>query len=167
MAHATSQPIHYYRASIRHDGRVLAVGTEQGVVIWDLAQGTELGFLGIGLAWHSLFEESGDLLTNGSLGVLRWPVQVDQERGVVHIGPPSRLSLPSSDCEIAEDRLGRIVAVAHYSHAHVLTPERAIPGGAARRLPRRRRQPGRGMAGDRHASALAASRSGASATVLR
>ncbi|MFI5456958.1 MAG: protein kinase, partial [Isosphaerales bacterium] len=129
LAHATSQPIYYYSASIRHDGRVLAVGTEQGVVLWDLAQGTDLGFLGIGRAWRSLFEESGGLLTNGSLGAARWPVRVDQERGVVHIGPPSRLSLPSSDCDIAEDRLGRIVALAHYSHAHVLTPERAFQVG--------------------------------------
>ena len=40
------------RPSIRHDGRVLAVGTDQGVVLWDLARGTELAFLPIGNAWH-------------------------------------------------------------------------------------------------------------------
>ena len=53
------------RASIRRDGRVLAVGTDRGVVLWDLARGTELAFLPIGNAWHLMFEASGDLLTSG------------------------------------------------------------------------------------------------------
>jgi eukaryotic-like serine/threonine-protein kinase len=129
LAHAASQPIGYTRASIRHDGRILAVGTELGVVLWDLARGRELGVLGIGDARHSLFEESGDLLTTGSLGVSRWPVQVDQDRGVVHLGPPSRLALPPGDCQIAEDRQGRIVAEAHYGHADILTPHRKLMVG--------------------------------------
>ncbi len=60
---------------------------------------------------------------------MRWPVKLDQDRGVVHIGPPSRLSLPPGDCQIAEDRRGRIVAAARYSHALVLTPHGKLTVG--------------------------------------
>ncbi len=81
FAHASSAPLNYDRPSIRRDGRVLAVGTEQGVVLWDLAHGAELAFLPIGDAQHLMFEASGDLLTSGSIGVRRWPVQLDPARG--------------------------------------------------------------------------------------
>ena len=69
------------RSSIHRGGRILAVGTDRGVVLWDLARGTELTFLPIGMAWHSMFEPSGDLLTNGSAGVLRWPIHIDPTSG--------------------------------------------------------------------------------------
>ena len=150
------------RPSIRHDGRVLAVGTDRGVVLWDLARGTELAFLPIGDAWLLLFEPSGDLLTSGSIGVQRWPVRLDPTGASSASARRVRLPLPAGDCGIAEDRSGRIVALARYRHAHVLTPERTLHGRAARRLPLRRRQPGRRMVGDRQSSRPVASRSGAS-----
>src|SRR5262249_16076457 len=117
------------RPSLRGDGRLLAVGTDRGVVLWDLARGTELAFLPIGNAWHLRFEPSGDLLTNGAAGVQRWPVRLDPARGEFGIGPPRRLPLPASIVGIDEDRWGRIVAVANGGTAHVLTPERAFPVG--------------------------------------
>lgn len=126
LAHATSHEIYYAHASIRHDGRILAVGTEHGVVLWDLAHGTELGLLRIGLAFHSQFEESGDLLTSGVLGMWRWPLKVDTDRGVVKIGPPTRLPLPPSGAEIAVDQQSRVVAEANHTHAAILTPERKL-----------------------------------------
>jgi WD40 repeat protein/tetratricopeptide (TPR) repeat protein len=129
LARPSSQPLDYQRASIRCDGRILAVGTANGVALWDLARGTGLTFLPIGLAWHSMFEPSGDLLTNGSLGVWRWPIRIDLERGEFRIGPPRRLPLPGSDCTIAEDRSGRIVALANHSAVHVLTPDRKFQVG--------------------------------------
>ncbi len=129
------------------------VGTDQGVALWDLARGTELTFLPIGHAWHLTFEPSGDLLTSGSLGVWRWPVQLGTDRNEY----PHRSAATAPVCravavEIAHDRAGKIVALANHSEVRVMTPESAIPGGAARRLPRRRRQPGRGMVGDRQSS---------------
>ena len=48
FAHAFGEPVDYWRPSIRHDGRMLAVGTDQGVMLWDLARGAELAFLPIG-----------------------------------------------------------------------------------------------------------------------
>ena len=119
----------YARPSIRHDGRVLAVGTDRGAVLWDLARGTELAFLPIGNAWHLMFEPSGDLITSGSIGVQRWPVQLDRDRGEFRIGPPRRLPLPAGLAGIAEDRSGRIVAMANHDYAYVATPERTIRVG--------------------------------------
>ena len=68
LAHAAADPIYYSRPSVRHDGRLLAVGTNQGAVIWDLAHGTELAFLPIGYAAHLMFDASGDLITSGPIG---------------------------------------------------------------------------------------------------
>jgi hypothetical protein len=99
------------------------------VVLWDLARGTELAFLRIGLAWHLRFEPSGDLLTSGSLGVRRWPIRLDRDRGECRIGPPRPLPLPPGDCDIAADRSGRIVALADHGLCFVATPERTIPVG--------------------------------------
>jgi WD40 repeat protein/tetratricopeptide (TPR) repeat protein len=130
LAHAFREPIDYARASIRRDGRVLAVGTSRGVVLWDLARGTELAYLPIGSAAHVLFEESGDLLTSGSIGMWRWPSRLDPDRREFRIGPPSRLRFfPRGDSGIAEDRSGRILALANHGVAHVLTPERAFDIG--------------------------------------
>ena len=120
-----------------------------GVVLWDIARGTELAFLPIGKAENLLFEASGDLLTSGSIGVRRWPVRLDLNRGEFRIGPPHPLPLPAGSEEIAEDRSGRVVALAGVDTAYVHTPERAFAGAAARRRPVSCRQPGRGILGNR------------------
>ncbi len=129
FAHASSETIDYARPSIRRDGRLLAVGTDKGAAVWDLARGTELAFLPIGNAWHLMFEASGDLLTNGSEGVQRWPVRLDTSRGEFRIGPPRRFPLPAGSCAIDADRTGRIVAVAHSKNAFVASPSETIRVG--------------------------------------
>jgi WD40 repeat protein/Tfp pilus assembly protein PilF len=128
--HVGAELSDYLRASIRRDGRVLAVGTSRGVALWDLARGTELGVLRIGAAQHVLFEASGELLTSGSVGMQRWPIQLDLERGDFRIGPPRQLrSFPSGDSGIAEDVSGRVVALAHHGVAYVDTPDRSFQLG--------------------------------------
>jgi len=126
LAHDSGSELNYARPSIHRDGRILAVGTDQGVVLWDLARGTELAFLPIGMAWHSMFDVSGDLLTNGSGGVLRWPVRVDQACGEVRIGPPRKLPLPGTSCAIAGDRTSQIVAVAGHDAAYIALGDRSV-----------------------------------------
>ncbi len=113
----------YADPSVRSDGRLLAVGTDAGVLLWDLARGTELAWMPIQVAWHVMFEESGDLITSGPLGVNRWPIQLDAGRGEVRIGPPRQLPLPGLNCGIGEDRSGRIVAKSDHDYAYVTTPE--------------------------------------------
>ena len=126
FAHVSSESIEYRHAAIRRDGRMLAVGTSRGVALWDLAHGDELAFLPIGTVWRVIFEASGDLLTDGSIGVRRWPIHLNPERGEFRIGPPRQLPLPAGGCGIAQDRLGRIVALPDYDFAFVATAERTI-----------------------------------------
>ena len=126
LAHASNEPLSFARPSIHPDGRILAVGTDRGVVLWDLARGTELEFLPMGMAWHSAFEPSGDLLTNGSAGVSRWPIHVDPTSGEARIGPPQSLPLPGTDCAIAEERTGQIVAIANHTEVRVALGDRTI-----------------------------------------
>ncbi len=129
FAHAFGELTTYWSASIRRDGRVLAVGTQGGVALWDLARGTELPFLPTGRSTHVLFEASGDLLTlnRGPRGVRRWPVRLDPDRGEFRIGPPRRLPLPAGGLGgLAEDVSGRIVAGAEFRVAHVRTPDRSF-----------------------------------------
>jgi serine/threonine protein kinase/WD40 repeat protein/tetratricopeptide (TPR) repeat protein len=129
LAHAAKQSIRYGATSIRHDGRVLAVGTTQGVALWDLARGVELAFLPIEYASNIKIAASGDLLTSGSIGAWRWPIRLDLDRAEFRIGPPHRLPLPQGNHGFDVDESGRIVALAHGADAHVLTAERAIDVG--------------------------------------
>ena len=128
LVHVADPSPNYGRPSIRRDGRLLAVGTDQGVALWDL-EGGEVGFLPIGNAWNLLFEPSGDLLTSGSAGVLRWPIRSEPAGGGWRLGPPLRLPLPTSFAGINEDRAGRTVALANFTTAHVLAPDRAFEVG--------------------------------------
>jgi serine/threonine protein kinase/WD40 repeat protein len=117
--------------SVHRDGRILAVATWGGVIFWDLARKAELGFLPLEIAWHSRFEPSGDLLTNGRAGFLRWPVRIDPARGDFRIGPPRRLPAPlrGSTCGIAVDATGRTIAEAGYGEARVLCGDRSVTVG--------------------------------------
>jgi eukaryotic-like serine/threonine-protein kinase len=113
-------------ASMRDGGRILAVSTDRGVVLWDLARGTELASLRIGNTFYALFEPSGDLLTlSRDDGVLRWPIRLDADRGGFRIGPPLRLPLPGG-LGIALDRSGYSVAVTRGGSAVVSTSERTV-----------------------------------------
>jgi eukaryotic-like serine/threonine-protein kinase len=135
LAHPSGDPIGFGRASIRNDGRVLAVSTDGGVVLWDLARCTELASLEIGGAKYALFESSGDLITvsKRSSEIQRWPIRLDPERGEFRIGPPRRLPFPRG-VGIALDRSGRTLAVScrisgARTFATVSAPGRTIPVG--------------------------------------
>ena len=119
LAHVSIGLINYYLPAVRHDNRLLAVSSNTGVVLWDLASGTELAVLPIGNVWHVIFEPAGELLTSGSIGVWRWPVELDSDRGEFRIGPPRQLSLSSPSEAIAENRLGQVIATARRTHAEV------------------------------------------------
>jgi eukaryotic-like serine/threonine-protein kinase len=129
LTHAFPRNVSYESASVRCDGRLLAVGTKAGVALWDLACGAELPLLSIGGCWHIMFEASGDLITSSAAGVHRWPVRLDPKRSEFRIGPPRLLPLPSGVGWIAEDRQGRIVALAATNKSYVATPGRTISVG--------------------------------------
>ena len=120
FVHVSIQPMRYQHPTIRRDNRLLAVGSDTGVVLWDLARGIECAFLPIGRTWHIRFESSGDLLTSGATGMRRWPVRLDAGRSDFRIGPPSDLPFSRRSGEIDEDRHGRIIATARPTYAEIL-----------------------------------------------
>jgi WD40 repeat protein len=115
-------------ASIRYDGRVLAVSTWTGVLFWDLDRGVEIAHLAMPVSFLQ-FDPSGNLLTSTVGGVLRWPFQLDPERDEFRIGPPRPHILPGGTEEMAADRSGQIVALASFDVAFVRTPERTFAVG--------------------------------------
>jgi WD40 repeat protein len=102
-----------YGSSISPDGRFLAVGSEDGTVIWELATGNEVAHLRSGWTWHVLFQPSGHLLTSSrATGLMRWPIRPNPDaEGAYHIGPPQRL-VPGSTDGVAQSKDGRFVVVA-------------------------------------------------------
>jgi WD40 repeat protein/Tfp pilus assembly protein PilF len=126
FAHTATEQVRYNTPAIRHDGRILAVGTNLGVGLWDLAHGLELGFLKIGQAAHLLFTSSGDLITGGAAGVRLWPIQLDAGASEFRIGPPQLVPLPRGLERIAGDRTGQVLALADLDTAHVCTPDRVF-----------------------------------------
>ncbi len=129
LAYASNPPPNHTRVSIHKDGRIIAVGTDRGVILWDLACKSELGFLRIGMSPCSVFEPTGDLITNGVCGCLRWPIKQDATSSALCIGPPRILIQAGSICMNSSDRTGQTVAVAALDEARVALGERTITIG--------------------------------------
>jgi len=121
----------YHNATIRFDGRLLAVGMLDGVGLWDLTSGRELPFLQLPGMNLALFEPSGALLTNGPASLLRWPVQAEPATPpLLRIGPPLKLSLPGSQNVLACSRDGSVIASPQLFQGglvlHLDRPERPV-----------------------------------------
>jgi WD40 repeat protein/tetratricopeptide (TPR) repeat protein len=115
----------YNQISVRPDGRLLAVGMDDGFGLWDLRSGKQVGFIGLPV-FHVLFEPSGALLTNGRPGLLRWPVKADAAApGLLRLGPPERLPLRGSNRPLACSHDGRVIASSQGWGAYVLHTDRA------------------------------------------
>jgi WD40 repeat protein len=75
-----------------------------------------------------LFEPSGALLTNGQVGLWRWPVNYDMAlTELVRVGPPQRIFKPGSVCEIAHSQDGRVLAMAQFDGGLILDPDGRNP----------------------------------------
>jgi WD40 repeat protein len=115
----------YKECSLHPAGRLLAVGTNQGVGLLDLASGSERAFLP-GATWCVLFEPGGSLLTSGASGLLRWPVRANpQAPRHLRVGPPERIpvKLPVG-CNVARSADGKILAACNSAGAYVWQRDR-------------------------------------------
>ncbi len=110
----------FYGESIDTEGRLLAVGMDDGVGLWDLKTADFLFHLPIGETHGVAFDHSvpGALLTNGLEGVYRWPVQAEPKSARMRIGPPKTLPLPGNFYQIAVSRDGQFVAQPAGQAAH-------------------------------------------------
>jgi serine/threonine protein kinase/WD40 repeat protein len=97
-------------------GGLLAVGTDDGTRLWDLATGREVAFLPIGWTDSVSFVSGPDrreLITCGHSGLRRWPLRNDSETpGRLRLGPPTTVRLPFIPTRAHVRQDSRVVAVA-------------------------------------------------------
>ncbi len=120
--HQFAQPnTPYFNPSVFGNGKLLAVGAYGGVGVWELSSGRELSFLALPGTNFTATGPSGSLLTNGSAGLLRWDVTPNSSiPGGLKIGPPLKLSIPGSRCDVASSHDGRVIASAQGDGGMVL-----------------------------------------------
>jgi WD40 repeat protein len=105
-----------FRAVTVHpDGRLLAAGQDDGVGLWNLDDGEQVSFLGLGRTNGAVFDGTGALWTWGSIGLRHW--RVSTEPAAAHrlrLGAPQIFSLPCrhSDGDADASRDGRMVVCA-------------------------------------------------------
>jgi serine/threonine protein kinase/WD40 repeat protein len=119
MRHIAGGKAIYECPALNHDGSLLAVGMQNGVCLWDLASDNEIAFIPLPGCDHVLFEKSGALLTNGRMGLLRWPIQKTDPQSM-QIGPPQKLPVLGPICQLARSDDGEVVAVSQYDGGSVL-----------------------------------------------
>jgi eukaryotic-like serine/threonine-protein kinase len=107
------------------DGRILAVGKDQGTRLWELRSGRQLAALPAGTVYAFFDGEGGReggpgspngpgaaLLTCGPDGLQRWPLTADDEKGQrLRLGPPRQIS-PLCRAWFARSPDGRTLGVA-------------------------------------------------------
>ena len=96
------------------DGRLLAVGLQDGVGLWDLKTSDFFAMLSSGSIASVAFENSAPptLLTNGPEGFKRWPLQLDSRLGRIRLGQAETLAQTGNDFQIALSQDHRIIAQA-------------------------------------------------------
>src|SRR5262249_50110573 len=96
----------YQYGTFSPDGRLLAVGMDEGTRLWDLRRGKEIAALPVGTIYTYFDREVGGdedprahgrpraaLLTCGPDGLLRWPIAADDSDGQrLRLGAPRQLS---------------------------------------------------------------------------
>jgi eukaryotic-like serine/threonine-protein kinase len=111
----------YGRPAVRKDGRLLAVGNNDGVGFWDLDTCAELGFLPIRGSVEVAFTAEGDLLTTGEPGLLRWPIR--EAVGELEVGQPRALGSAANVAWLDQSRDSRTIVVIDEMGMGVLRPE--------------------------------------------
>jgi serine/threonine protein kinase/WD40 repeat protein/Flp pilus assembly protein TadD len=116
----------YYAGSIDPHGRMLAVAMRDGVRIWSLDSGDEIGFLRLGFVGGVWFLASGALLTHGPAGLLEWPVQADRASShVIRLGPPRSFRLTGNVGPIIASSDGRLLACSDANGTLVMDRDRS------------------------------------------
>jgi WD40 repeat protein len=78
-------------ATIDPQGRLLAVGTENGTALVNLTRWEEVGLLPLPRHNPLAFAGDGSLWTYGPTGIHRWPAPQDTSGDQLQFGPPERL----------------------------------------------------------------------------
>jgi serine/threonine protein kinase/WD40 repeat protein len=103
-----------HEGDISADGTVLALGTSDGVRLWDVAHGREVAWLSMGDTTCALFQaDSRGLLTCGpDDGLRRWSIATNTKpEGGLQLGPFHQIELPFAPLRMAKGRGDRTLAV--------------------------------------------------------
>jgi eukaryotic-like serine/threonine-protein kinase len=127
----------YFTPAVSPDGRMLAVGLDDGVGLWDLEYGHWAGSLPTGTTECIAFDRKATLWTYSAKGVQRWPTAADPAHpGRVRVGPPTTIC-PAEDpvrsMSVSAD--GRVIAFAADDFATVI--HTALPGSRVKLAPLR------------------------------
>jgi Tfp pilus assembly protein PilF len=109
----------YYYGDISPDGRLLALGMDDGTRLWDLPSGRELATLP-GTSRTAFFDRIGprwELLTGDWTGLHRWPVQ-SEDTASLRLGPPRHLS-PLSRADFTRSPDGQTLAAVYDAGARI------------------------------------------------
>jgi serine/threonine protein kinase/WD40 repeat protein len=94
------------------DARLLAAITTEGTcALVELATGVESAVLPCRVVTSVAFDSSGALLVHGSMGLLRWPVELERATGHCRVGPPQTLFGFASDGQHGSSPDGRVLAI--------------------------------------------------------
>ena len=83
--------------SFHPQGRLLATAGLDGVRLWDVVEGTELGLLPGHFVTAHFTPDGGNLLASGADGVFCWPIRSDDASPKIHIGLPTQIADKSSE----------------------------------------------------------------------
>ncbi|PWU10116.1 MAG: hypothetical protein C5B50_26120 [Verrucomicrobia bacterium] len=94
------------------NGRVLAVGYNDGVRLWEAKSGRFLTFLPIPNGRAPVFSPSGDFLLTCSLGsVEKWPLVWEKGETIIKVGAPEHVGEGGSASAHSMDKTGKLLAV--------------------------------------------------------
>jgi WD40 repeat protein len=98
-------------------GRWLAIYSDRGVVLIDVARGREAAVLALPENYPFRFDpDEHALWTHGRDGVLRWPIrQSGSETGEIRVGPPECLGRAGIETRWGASRDGKILAIPAYA----------------------------------------------------
>lgn len=101
----------FYDGAVSLDGHWLAMAATDGVVLWNLMTGEELGTLPLGHTVGCVFSNNQELVTSGANGVFAWAIRPGSASGIYEIGPPRQIATGPTE-RIARSRNGATMAVA-------------------------------------------------------
>jgi WD40 repeat protein/tetratricopeptide (TPR) repeat protein len=111
LLHRTAgTPGWYGEPLVDPEGRLLAAHTNEGTTLIDLLREEEIAHLRVPGNAPFHFRTSGALLTNGSSGVFRWPVNIDTRTAQRRYGPPQKFHRALYHGHAASSN-GRILAI--------------------------------------------------------
>jgi WD40 repeat protein len=128
----------YLFPDVSADNRVLAAGSTPEAALWDLRDGKPLAFFqnpdgpnyvlldlpATGPEAQLRSGHGGSLVTNGSTGLSRWPIEREDNDTLWRIGPPQRLSIPGTGQQLGQSKDGCVLATVNQQDGIVLHADR-------------------------------------------